>query len=156
MHSSRMRTARFCGHCEQNDWQTGVKTLPCPKLRLRAVINGYFTLERKLKRRGRYTLSESIPCKSDSQVYYFFLIYFLHFRHRLFSKAVLEWLCLCNGNGQKILSLISNVTKQLLSLNIMQNMSSTTFFSCVFLNKNIVNDHCEWYVINNFLFLYLP
>ena len=23
--------------CEQNDWQTGVKTLPCPKLRLRAV-----------------------------------------------------------------------------------------------------------------------
>ena len=26
--------------CEQNDWQTGVKTLPCPKLRLRAVITG--------------------------------------------------------------------------------------------------------------------
>ena len=24
---------------EQNDWQTGVKTLPCPKLRLRAVMN---------------------------------------------------------------------------------------------------------------------
>ena len=23
--------------CEQNDWQTGVKTLPCPKLRLQAV-----------------------------------------------------------------------------------------------------------------------
>ena len=33
MHCSRMRTARFGGHCEQNDWQTGVKTLPCPKLR---------------------------------------------------------------------------------------------------------------------------
>ena len=32
-----MRTAHFGGHCEQNDWQTGVKTLPCPKLRLRAV-----------------------------------------------------------------------------------------------------------------------
>ena len=25
--------------CEQNDWQTGVKTLPCPKLRLGAVKN---------------------------------------------------------------------------------------------------------------------
>ena len=25
--------------CEQNDWQTGVKTLPCPKLHLRAVIS---------------------------------------------------------------------------------------------------------------------
>ena len=32
MHSSRMRTARFGGYCEQNDWQTGVKTLPFPKL----------------------------------------------------------------------------------------------------------------------------
>ena len=38
MHSSRMRTARFGRHCEQNDWQTGVKTLPCRKLGLRAVI----------------------------------------------------------------------------------------------------------------------
>ena len=37
MHSSRMRSARFSGHCEQNDWQTGVKALPCSKLRLRAV-----------------------------------------------------------------------------------------------------------------------
>ena len=26
---------------EQNDWQTGVKTLPCPRFRLRAVINIY-------------------------------------------------------------------------------------------------------------------
>ena len=33
-----MRTVRFGSHCKQNDWQTGVKTLPCPKLRLRAVI----------------------------------------------------------------------------------------------------------------------
>ena len=32
-----MRTPRFGGHSEQNDWQTGVKILPCPKLRLRAV-----------------------------------------------------------------------------------------------------------------------
>ena len=37
MHSSRMRTARFGSHCEQNDWLTGVKTLPCPKLRLLTV-----------------------------------------------------------------------------------------------------------------------
>ena len=33
-----MCTARFGGHCEQKDGQTDVKTLPCPKLRLRAVI----------------------------------------------------------------------------------------------------------------------
>ena len=38
MQSCRMRTVRFGSHCKQNDWQTGVKTLPCPKLRLRAVI----------------------------------------------------------------------------------------------------------------------
>ena len=25
--------------CEQNEWHTGVKTLPCPKLRLRVVVN---------------------------------------------------------------------------------------------------------------------
>ena len=37
MHSGRMCTARFGGHCEQNDRQTGVKTLNCPKLRLWAV-----------------------------------------------------------------------------------------------------------------------
>ena len=30
-------------HCEQNDWQTPVKILPCPKLRLRAVINDKVT-----------------------------------------------------------------------------------------------------------------
>ena len=27
--------------CEQNDWQTGVKILPCPKLRLRAVVRSF-------------------------------------------------------------------------------------------------------------------
>ena len=37
MHSSWMRTARFGGQCEY-DWQTGVKILPCPKLRLQAVM----------------------------------------------------------------------------------------------------------------------
>ena len=31
------------GPCEQNDWQTGVKTLPCPKLRLRAVMINMFS-----------------------------------------------------------------------------------------------------------------
>ena len=33
-----MCATHFGSHCEQNDWQTGVKTLPCPKLHLRAVI----------------------------------------------------------------------------------------------------------------------
>ena len=37
MHSRKMRTVRFGGHCEQNDWQTGEKTWPCPILRLRSV-----------------------------------------------------------------------------------------------------------------------
>ena len=61
MHSSRMRTARadtvsrsIRGEggmsagggrhprpCEQNDWQTSVKTLPCPKPRLRVVIKWF-------------------------------------------------------------------------------------------------------------------
>ena len=30
--------------CERNDWQTGVKTLPCPKLCLRAVIKISYTI----------------------------------------------------------------------------------------------------------------
>ena len=55
MHTTRMRTTRSLPYrgvcvqgdpprqrppppCEQDDWHTPVKTLPCPKLRLRAVI----------------------------------------------------------------------------------------------------------------------
>ena len=38
MHSSRMRTTRFGGHCEQNDWQTGVKNITLPQTLFGAVM----------------------------------------------------------------------------------------------------------------------
>ena len=46
--------------CEQNDWQTGVKTLPCPKLRLRAAMT--LTVNLHGNNKFQVTTSTKISC----------------------------------------------------------------------------------------------
>ena len=46
-------------HCEQNSWHTPMKILPCPKLRLRAVITIVLFFQAKLQQQaGNWQMSE--------------------------------------------------------------------------------------------------